>query len=69
MVDVTMFYTLNEYKSGDGMSWKNIYLAIEILIMTMVIGNGIFTTSNFCLHYFYLSECVNNIDQSDIKGQ
>jgi hypothetical protein len=69
MIDVAMFYTLNEYKSGDGMSWKNIYLAIEILIMTMVIANGIFAISNFCLRYFYLGKCANNINQSNFKGE
>jgi len=69
MIDVVMFYTLNEYKSGDGLSWKNIYLAIEILIMIMVIANGIFAISNFCLSYFYLGDCASNINQSNFKGE
>jgi hypothetical protein len=69
MIDTGMFYTLNEYKTGYGMSWKNIYLTIELLIATMVIANGISVMFNFCIYYFFLGNCANNINQSNFKGE
>ena len=69
MIDRELFYIFNEYKSGDGISWKNIYLAIELSIIILVIYNGLNYVFNFSLCTIFGNNRINNINQSNIKGK
>ena len=69
MINETLFYILTDYKSGAGLSWKNIYRAVELIITIMVITNGLKLISNFGLYSFFLGKCAYNINQSNFEGK
>jgi hypothetical protein len=41
MINTSIYYALNEIKSGPGFSWSSIYSSVEILIAFIVGGHGL----------------------------
>jgi len=41
MINHDVYNLLNPFKSGDGFSWRNIYLSVEVLVSFIVGGHGI----------------------------
>ena len=41
MINTSIYYALNEIKSGPGFSWSSIYSSVEIIIAFIVGGNGL----------------------------
>lgn len=58
MIDEYVFYALTEYKSGDGLSWKNIYFSIEMATLIIVSSNGF--KRLFTRFIYNLSFCESN---------
>ena len=68
MINEYMFYALTDYKSGRNLSWKNIYLSIELAVLTLVITDGFKFVFNASLHSFFIAKCFDNINKSNTKG-
>lgn len=69
MINHDVYNLLNPLKSGDGFSWRNIYLSVEVLISFIVGGHGISYVAHMDICHDGVSNVIIRDNINDNQGK